>query len=174
MWTENSKYKSCGFQTSRDLTIRRLIGYWNGTQSILFPSLAVTVFAKFITFDTATDEIFTNMATFLFQPENATLPCLSHKMTPFKICLIPYGSPQNSDILWWRHQMETFSALLTFLRGIHRSAVNSPHKGQWRGALMFSLICAWINGWLSSPLWRHCNVFTAIIVQWRVHDTDSD
>ena len=24
--------------------------------------------------------------------------------------------------------------------------VNSPHKGHWRGALMFSLICVWING----------------------------
>ena len=24
--------------------------------------------------------------------------------------------------------------------------VNSPHKGQWNGALMFSLICAWLNG----------------------------
>ena len=22
-----------------------------------------------------------------------------------------------------------------------------PHKGRWRGALMFSLICAWTNGW---------------------------
>ena len=41
---------------------------------------------------------------------------------------------------WWRHQMETFSASLAFVRGIHRSPVNSPHKGQWRGALMFSLI----------------------------------
>ena len=30
---------------------------------------------------------------------------------------------------------------------IHRSPVNSPHKGQWRWALMFSLIYAWINGW---------------------------
>ena len=29
-------------------------------------------------------------------------------------------------------------------------AVNSPHKGQWRGALMFSLICVWINGWLNN------------------------
>ena len=28
-----------------------------------------------------------------------------------------------------------------------RSPVNSQHKGQWRGALMFSLICAWLNGW---------------------------
>ena len=33
-----------------------------------------------------------------------------------------------------------------FVRGIHRSPVKSPHKGQWRGALVFSLICAWING----------------------------
>ena len=32
------------------------------------------------------------------------------------------------------------------LWGIHRSQVNSPHKSQWRGALMFSLICAWTNG----------------------------
>ena len=47
---------------------------------------------------------------------------------------------------WWRHQMETFSALLA-IWGIHRFPVNSPHKGQWRGALMFSLICVWINRW---------------------------
>ena len=33
---------------------------------------------------------------------------------------------------------------------IHRSPVNSPHKGQWRGASMFSLICAWINGWANN------------------------
>ena len=45
--------------------------------------------------------------------------------------------------------------------------VNSPHKGQWRGTLMFCLICVWINGWVNNreagdlrcPLWRHCNVF---------------
>ena len=24
------------------------------------------------------------------------------------------------------------------------------HKGQWRGALMFSLICAWTNGWVNT------------------------
>ena len=37
-----------------------------------------------------------------------------------------------------------------FVRGIHRSKVNSPHKGQWREALMFSLIRAWINGWVNN------------------------
>ena len=36
------------------------------------------------------------------------------------------------------------------MRGIHRSPVNSPHKGQWGGALMFSLICVWINGWVNN------------------------
>ena len=36
--------------------------------------------------------------------------------------------------------METFSALLTLCAGIH------PHKGHWRGSLMFSLIFAWTNG----------------------------
>ena len=41
--------------------------------------------------------------------------------------------------------METFSALLALCAG-HRSPVNSPQKGQWRGALIFSLICACING----------------------------
>ena len=47
-------------------------------------------------------------------------------------------------IPWWRHQMETFSALLAIC------AANSPHKGQWRGSLMFSLMCAWINGWVNN------------------------
>ena len=34
--------------------------------------------------------------------------------------------------------------------GIHRSPVNSPHKGQWRRALTFSLTCAWINSWVNN------------------------
>ena len=34
-----------------------------------------------------------------------------------------------------------------------RTPVNSPHKGQWRRALMFSLICACTNGWVNSRQW---------------------
>ena len=34
--------------------------------------------------------------------------------------------------------------------------MNYPHKGQWCGALMFSLICAWINGWVNN---REVGVF---------------
>ena len=53
---------------------------------------------------------------------------------------------RNDDVIKWKH----FLCYWPFVRGIHRSSVNSPHKGQWRGALMFSLICAWINGRVNS------------------------
>ena len=43
---------------------------------------------------------------------------------------------------WWRHQMETFSALLALCAGNSPVTGEFPHKGQWRGALMFSLIWA--------------------------------
>ena len=46
--------------------------------------------------------------------------------------------------------METFSALLALCAGNSPVPVNSPHKGQWRGALMLSLIYAWINDWVNS------------------------
>ena len=49
----------------------------------------------------------------------------------------------HDDFIKWKH----VPCYWPFVRGIHRSPVNSPHKGQWRGALMFSLICSWINGW---------------------------
>ena len=50
------------------------------------------------------------------------------------------------DVIKWKH----FSRYWPFVQGIHRSPVNSPHKGQWRRALVFSLICVWINGWVNN------------------------
>ena len=44
--------------------------------------------------------------------------------------------------------MKTFSALLALSEG--NPPVDYPHKGQWRGALMVSLICAWTSGWVSN------------------------
>ena len=52
----------------------------------------------------------------------------------------------HDDVIKWNH----FRRYWPFVRGIHRSPVNSQHKGQWRGALMFSLICVWINGWVNN------------------------
>ena len=54
--------------------------------------------------------------------------------------------PAHDDVIKWKH----FPRYWPFVRGIHRSPVNSPHKGQWRGALMFSLICTRINGWVNN------------------------
>ena len=54
---------------------------------------------------------------------------------------------KHDDVTKWKH----FLRYWPFVRGIHRSPVNSLHKGQWCGALMFSLICAWINGWVNNP-----------------------
>ena len=59
-----------------------------------------------------------------------------------------YPSRQHTYISWWRHQMGTFFALLAFCE--ENSTVKSPHKGQWRGALVFSLIYAWTNGWVNN------------------------
>ena len=60
-----------------------------------------------------------------------------------------YDSNENlchGDVIKWKR----FPRYWTFVRGIHRSPMNSPHKGQWRGALVFSLICVWINGWVNN------------------------
>ena len=80
---------------------------------------------------------------------------------------------------WWRNQMETCSASLAFvrgivrrLRGIHRSPVNSPHTDQWRGALMFSLICAWTDSWVNNQdagdLRRHRAHYDVTVMWWRI------
>ena len=41
-----------------------------------------------------------------------------------------------------------FSALLAICAGNSPVTGEFPHKGQWRGALIFSLICVWINDWV--------------------------
>ena len=88
------------------------------------------------------------------------------------LCHEMYWKIHKHLISWWRHQMETFYALRALCAGIHLSPVNSPHKGQWRGALMFSFICAWINSWVNNrkagDLRRHrahYDVTTTIITQ---------
>ena len=52
----------------------------------------------------------------------------------------------HDDVIKWKH----FPRHWPFVRGIHWSSVNSPQKGQWCGALMFSLLCLWINGWVNN------------------------
>ena len=71
---------------------------------------------------------------------------------------------QHDDVIKWKH----FSRYWPFVRGIRRSPANSLHKGQWRGALMFSLICASTNGWINNrdagDLIRHRAHYDAILM----------
>ena len=63
-------------------------------------------------------------------------------------CLVQSGRwvGRHDDVIKRKH----FLRYWPFVRGIHRWPVNSLHKGPWRGALMFSLICAWTNGWVNN------------------------
>ena len=49
--------------------------------------------------------------------------------------------PAYNALTWWRHQRETLSPLLAFVREIHRSPVSSPNKGQWRDELWCFIWC---------------------------------
>ena len=70
----------------------------------------------------------------------------------------------HDDVIKWKN----FPGYWPFVQGIHRSRVNSPHKVQWRGALMFSLICARINGWVNNreagDLRRHRAHYDVIVM----------
>ena len=71
----------------------------------------------------------------------------------------------HDDVIKWKH----FPRYWPFVRGIYRSPVNSPHKGQWRRALMFTLICVWINGCVNNreagDLRRYC-AHNGVTVMW--------
>ena len=100
-------------------------------------------------------------------------PNLNHWRSP---CIDTYAPPgqiwplnlmhTHDDVIKWKH----FPRYWPFVRGIHRSPVNSPHKGQWRGALMFTLICVWINGWVNNreagDSRRHRAHYDVIVMCW--------
>ena len=86
--------------------------------------------------------------------------------------LVPVHTGQvHDDVIKWKH----FPRYWPFVRGTHRWPVNPPHKGQWRGALVFSLICAWINGWVNygnvGDLRRHRIHYDVTLMHWNSVET---
>ena len=77
------------------------------------------------------------------------------------------------NLAWWRYQMETFSALLTICAGNSPLTGEFPAKGQWRGALMFSLICAWMNEYVNNreagDLRRYRAHYDVTVMEWMKH-----
>ena len=70
----------------------------------------------------------------------------SNQCDPYVWDIHVYYFHKHDDVIKWKH----FPCCWPSVRGIHRSPMNSIHKAQWRGALMFSLICAWTNDWVNN------------------------
>ena len=71
--------------------------------------------------------------------------------------------------------MGTFSAFMVLCEGNPLSPVDSPHNGQWRGALMFSLMWARANVWANNrdagDLRRNCAHHDVIVMIWQKHNS---
>ena len=106
-------------------------------------------------------------ASCLFDAEQFSAPKMTHSRLFIILQRLHASWPQiiiHDDVIKWIY----FSRYWPFVRGIHWSPVNSPHKGQWRGALISSLICAWINGWVNNrkvdDLRRHRAQYDVIVM----------
>ena len=108
-------------------------------------------------------------------------PVAKSKLTVLWRTWSPWIQIIHDDVIKWKH----FPRYWPFVRGIHRSPVNSPHEGQWRGALMFFFYLrlnkqlskqswGWLFEALSRPSWRHCNVllYRCIIFEIKWLSTD--
>ena len=79
----------------------------------------------------------------------------------------------SSMMMFTNHMMTSSNGSIyrvTGVRGIHCSSVNSPHNGQWREALIFCLICVWMNGWVNNgkagDLRRYRAHYNVIVMMW--------
>ena len=90
--------------------------------------------------------------------------CLCYQCTLNQVVGSPNIAAKHDDVTKWKR----YPRYWPFVRGIHRSPLNSRHKGQWRGALMFTLICARINGSFNNreagDLRRHCAHYDVIVM----------
>ena len=95
--------------------------------------------------------------------------CIADSMAAENLSLQGDKSAVVIAFTWWRHQMETFSALLAIFTG------EFPAQRPGTPALMFSLIYAWINGWVNNhqagDLRRNCAHYevTVMVTQACIH-----
>ena len=68
----------------------------------------------------------------------------------YQVMIVIFKNSQKQNLYDGVSKWKHYPCYWLFVRGIHRSPADSPHKGQWRGALMVSLICAWTNGWANN------------------------
>ena len=96
---------------------------------------------------------------------DTTLDCPAHSVSRASISMVKRKvKTKQKKSNCWSNGMSDEPLIRISMSNDYRSPVNSPHKGQWRGVLMLSLICAWTNGWAnhietpSRSLCRNCSV----------------
>ena len=103
---------------------------------------------------------------------NSRRPVISHHTVIWDLSARTRRHFNHDDVIKWKH----FPRNWPFVRGIHRSPVNSPHKGQWHGALIFSLISTRINGWVNNgeagDLRRHRAHYEVIVMTMMTNQND--
>ena len=91
---------------------------------------------------------------------------ISPQTQTFTQCMEARKWLTHDDVIKWKHFVSRYWPCV---RGNHRSPVDSPHKGQWRRALMVALILTsgWANNWDAGDLRRHRAHDDATVMFWR-------
>ena len=80
--------------------------------------------------------------------------------------IIPHGTSSSEALNSCPTWTFMFHPYMTTSSNGNIFRVIGPLKGQWRGALMFSLICTWIYSWVNNPeagdLRRHRAIVTSV------------
>ena len=140
--------------------------------NILHTSLHHTVINKFAYSLQATFDCYHFISSYVhiglnlsLSPHSTHVKMYTGVLSWYRLCHHWCHQRLHDYVIKWKH----FPYYRPFVWGIHRSPVNSPHKGQWRGALMCPLICAWKNGWVNNheagDLRRHhahCDVIVMV------------
>ena len=146
--------KSCSWHAPKLEKLKTKDNHWRSSNIFIFEAQIIELSFKRIRWLFWMDEMWKQMSSYTDSKLNANHERMASYV--WRIC--------HYDVIKWTH----FPRYWPFVRGIHLSPMNSPHKGQWRGALMFCLICAlnkrlstqsW-GWWFETPsvlLWRHCN-----------------
>ena len=90
---------------------------------------------------------------------NHLLEC-TNKALSSALCIRLYRWVIHDDVIKWKH----FLRYCSFVPGIYRSPVTSPHTDKWRGVSMSSLICAWTNCWVNNRDSRHHHIHYEVTV----------
>ena len=153
-WQRASKFLYCPLCSDKSILIPNASNALVRHNNSALTGLRSWLGGRICSYSNNNDKIITQFCTcqchdslgiFLREGAHKSLRSWSQMSHKFSLGQKPrYITCKISCIAWWRHQMETVSALLAICAG------NSPVPGQWRGALMFSLICVWIKGWVNN------------------------